>query len=78
MAAEPPRRDARREPVREPRREREVIVTDGGRGPGGIIAAIVAVIVVLIIGYFVVPAIQSSDAPEVNVPDEVQVDVNTE
>lgn len=77
MAVNPPPRDARREPVREPRREREVIVTGGG-GAGGIIAAIVAVIVVLIIGYFVVQAIQSSDTPQVNVPDEVQVDVNTE
>ncbi|MDP8970266.1 MAG: hypothetical protein M3N52_07190 [Actinomycetota bacterium] len=74
--------DPRREPVREPPREREVVVTRGG-GPWGIIAAIVAVIVVLIIGYFVVQAMQTSDTPEanvpqVNVPDEVQVDVNTE
>ncbi|MDQ3974004.1 MAG: hypothetical protein M3276_06670 [Actinomycetota bacterium] len=74
--------DAPREPPRrEPAREREVIVTGDRRGPGGLIAAVVAIVVVLIVGYFIVQAVQSgteTETPQVNVPDEVQVDVNTE
>lgn len=76
MATTPPREPPRREPAR----EREVIVTGDGRGPGGLIAAVVAIIVVLIVGYFIVQAVQGTETetPQVNVPDEVQVDVNTE
>jgi hypothetical protein len=74
-------------PPEEPRREREVIVTNGGGGgAGGAIAAVVAVIVLLLVLFFIIgnPFSGSGDggdttnveAPEVDVPDEVDVNVN--
>lgn len=67
---------------RPPEREREVIVTDGGgrSGMSGVVVAVLAVIVIAIVGILVVNAIGGSDgdveAPAVEVPDDVNVDVN--
>lgn len=61
-------------------REREVIVTDGGRrgpGIGGVIAAVVGAIVVLLLAWmlFFQGGGEGGDV-EVPVPDDVNVDVN--
>lgn len=69
---------------RPPEREREVIVTDGGRrsSMSGVVVAVLAVIVIAIVGILVVNAIGGTDgdvdmeAPAVEVPDDVNVDVN--
>jgi hypothetical protein len=74
-------------PPEEPRREREVIVTNGGGGgAGGAVAAVIAVVVLLLVLFFIIgnPFSQSGDggdtttveAPDVEVPDEAEVDVN--
>lgn len=74
--------DHRNDPVR----EREVIVTDGGRrggGAGAVIATIVGVLVVLLLAFLLLGGFGGSDggenvdveAPSLEVPDEVNVDV---
>lgn len=69
------------QPPREPVREREVVVTDGRRdSSSGPLMAIIAIVVVLIVGYFIFQAIAGmdfgggGDAPAV--PEDVNVDVN--
>lgn len=67
-----------------PAREREVIVTDGGgrSGMSGALVAVLAIIVLAIIAFFVINAIGGAaddadmDAPAVEVPDEVDVNVD--
>lgn len=66
-----------------PAREREVIVTntDGGRsGMSGALVAVLAIVVIAIVGILIVNAIGSAadnmDAPSVDVPEEVNVDVS--
>lgn len=67
---------------RPPEREREVIVTDsGGRsGMSGVVVAVLAIIVIAIVGILVVNAIGDTaddmEAPSVEVPEDVNVDVN--
>ncbi len=59
-------------------REREVIV-ERGRGPGGIIAAIVAVVLLALLVWFLFANFlggeQGSDS-DVNVPEKIDVNVN--
>lgn len=67
-----------------PVHEREVIVTDGGRrgpGIGGVLVAVVAIIVLVVLGLVIVNAIQGSvdemeDGPNVEVPSDIDVDVD--
>lgn len=80
MAREPRRTDE----SRAPEREREVIVTDGGRsgtGIGAVIAAIIGVIVVGLIAWFLFAGgfgtADGDDASvNVDVPEEVNVDTD--
>lgn len=78
----------------EPAREREVIVTDGGGGRGGggagaVIAAIIGVLVVLFLAWLLFGGFGGGgdgdtgdttniEAPELEVPDEAEVDVNVD
>lgn len=76
----------------EPPRDREVIVTDGGRGGGGagaVIAAIIGVLVVLFLAWMLFGGgfgggdadtgdTTNIEAPELDVPDEAEVDVNVD
>ncbi len=57
-------------------REREVIVTDGGRngGFGGTLVAIIGILVILLVGYFAVQAIGGSDGGS-PIPDSVDVNI---
>jgi len=65
-----------------PAREREVIVTnDGGRsGMSGALVAVLAIVVIAIVGILIVNAIggaaEDVEAPSVDVPSEVNVDVS--
>ena len=69
-------------PRREPVREREVIVTDSGRGSGvsSVVAAVIGIIVVLLVGWFLFNLVDSGDGGEggLDVPSEVNVDVGTD
>lgn len=63
--------------------EREVIVTDTGGGRSamsGVVVAVLAIIVLAIVGILVVNAIGDTaddvDAPSVEVPEDVEVDVD--
>lgn len=60
-------------------REREVIVTnDGRRGYGGIVVAVLAIVVIALIGLFVVNALSGDgDGGGVSVPDEIDVNVDS-
>lgn len=85
MATEP-RNDRDQQPVR----EREVIVTDNGgkrSGMSGAIVAVLAVVVIALIAWLAISMIGGGtsedvgdnvevDAPEVDVPDEVDVNVD--
>lgn len=73
MTAEYPRDPAYREPVR----EREVIVTDqGDRGPGGVIATLIGIAALVLIVWLLITSLGGgSDAPNMTVPDEVDVNV---
>lgn len=79
--ARDPRTDERTHP---PEREREVIVTDGGRrssGVGTVIAAILGIIVVALIAWFLFASGfgggEGDDATlNVDVPEEVNVDTD--
>ncbi len=53
--------------------EREVIVTDGGRGFGGTLVAIIAILAVLLVGWFAIQAIGGGDGDAV--PDSVDVNI---
>ncbi len=61
-------------------REREVIVTDSGRssGAGGVFAAILALLVVLLIGWFLFNGFggDGDGATNIDIPHEVDVNVN--
>jgi hypothetical protein len=67
-----------------PVRDREVVVRDGG-SPFGAIAAIIGLILVLVIGYFLLQAAgifggggeTNINAPSVEIPSDVNVDVNS-
>ena len=63
----------------EPVREREVIVTDGGRGrgPGGMIAAIVAIVAVLLVAWLLITNLGGDGEGDVNV-DLPDTNVNVE
>lgn len=73
---------------RPPEREREVIVTDGGgrSGMSGVVVAVLAIVIIAIVGFLVLNMIGGDggegtgdvnvEAPEVDVPDDVNVDVN--
>lgn len=77
-------REPRSDERRAPEREREVIVTDGGRrssGVGAVIAAIIGVIVVGLIAWFLFAGgFGTSDGDDasvnVDVPEEVNVDTD--
>lgn len=63
-------------------REREVIVTDSGRSGSGVstvVAAIIGIILVLLVGWFLFNLLGTTDGGDggttVDVPDEVNVDV---
>lgn len=56
---------------------REVIVTGGRRGPGVLVAVIVAIVLLALLAWFLVSYFGgSSRTIDVNVPDRVQIDVN--
>jgi hypothetical protein len=58
-------------------RDREVIVTNGdrrGAGVGAVIAAIIGVLVVLVVGWMLFAG--EGDTPSVDVPSEVDVNVD--
>ncbi len=61
-------------------REREIIVTNGngggGNGVGATILAIVGILVVLLVGWFAIQAISGSDGGGVDVPDEINLNVD--
>lgn len=64
-------------------REREVIVTDGGRGNGmsTVVAAVIGIILVLLVGWFLFNVVGGADSgdsggAEIDVPSEVNVDVD--
>jgi hypothetical protein len=78
-----------REVIREPVREREIIVDRPAeqpavvddrprRGGGGAVAAIVGVLLLVLIGWFLLQALgimgDAAEDAEVNVPEEVNVD----
>lgn len=70
-------------PVEPPVREREVIVTDGGRRGGGVgaIVGVVALVAVLVIVLFATGIIGGGDGdgvdtPTIEVPDQVDIDVS--
>ena len=83
-----------REVIREaPVRDREVIITDGARddSPFGVIAAIVAIALVLLLGWFLLNAVGvlggnattegtdvEVDAPALEVPDDINVNVDSD
>lgn len=73
MTAEYPRDPAYREPIR----EREVIVTDrGDRGPGGVIATLIGIAALVLIVWLLITSLGGgSDAPTMEVPDDVNVNV---
>ena len=67
-----------REIVREPVREREIIIDEAPdreyiaddrppRGGGGAVAAIIGILLVLLLGWFLINALGALDDPEVNV-----------
>lgn len=77
MSAEYPRDPAYREPVR----EREVIVTDSGRGPGGLIALLIGIAALVLIVWLVVQSLGGAvsgdgGAPAMDVPEQVDVNIN--
>lgn len=59
-------------------REREVIVTDGGRRGGGVgaIVAVVALVAVIVIALFATGVIGGGDSPTVEVPEQIDIDVS--
>lgn len=60
-------------------REREVIVTDGGRssGVGTVIAAVLGLLIVLLVGWFLFAGFGGdSGDTSIDVPDEVDVNVD--
>lgn len=65
--------------VRDVEREREIIVTDGGRGTGSVVAAIVGIVLVALVAWLLFAFIGGSDAGDggAGVPDEVDVNVDT-
>jgi len=71
MSAEYPRDPAYREPIR----EREVIVTDGDRGPGGVIATLIGIAALVLIVWLLITSLGGSDAPTMEVPDDINVNV---
>lgn len=70
------------DPHPDDRREREVIVTDRGRGGGvgTVIAAVIGLLVVLLVGWFLLTALNvigdGDGGTTVDVPSEVNVDVD--
>ena len=70
-----PRREA-------PAREREVIVTDTGRGSGvsTVVAAVIGIILVLLVGWFLFNMVggDAGDSGGMDVPSEINVDVGTD
>jgi hypothetical protein len=75
MSAEYQRDPAYREPIQ----EREVIVTDRDRGPGGLIALLVGIAAVVLIVWLVVSnlgAVTGDGGTTVDVPDQIDVNVN--
>lgn len=75
MSAEYPPDPAYREPIR----EREVIVTDRDRGPGGLIALLVGIAAVVLIVWLVVSnlgAVTGDGGTTVDVPDQIDVNVD--
>ncbi len=60
-------------------REREVIVTDNGRGdssPMGMVMAIIGILVILLVGWFAINAIGGSGDGEGVIPDDVNINVD--
>jgi len=75
MSAEYPQDPAHREPIH----EREVIVTDRDRSPGGLIALLVGIAAVVLIVWLVVSnlgAVTGDGGTTVDVPDQIDVNVN--
>lgn len=75
MSAEYPPDPAYREPIH----EREVIVTDRDRGPGGLIALLVGIAAVVLIVWLVVSnlgAVTGDGGTTVDVPDQVDINVD--
>ncbi|HSK23434.1 MAG TPA: hypothetical protein VK906_09675 [Egicoccus sp.] len=69
------------DPSRPPEREREIIVTDGGRrggGAGTAIAVILGVIVVIVLLWMLFTGVFTGggDSVNVDIPDEVDVNVD--
>lgn len=60
-------------------RERQVIVTNSGgdRGPGSMLVAVVAIVVIVVLGWFAIQALSSTDVTDgLDVPSEVDVNIN--
>jgi len=76
MSVDPTREPSHREPVR----EREVIVTEGNRGPGGVLAVLLGIAALVLVAWLLITNMGDgdgdADAPSFDVPEQIDVNVN--